>query len=146
MLTLAAVAAVGALLSNGPWRAVGGSPRGSMARMVVVDLPSCRYTTPEDRRGWKGREAKGEDVTRWYDALGVRNGPPRNYFVQSREERYHTTALEMIMTLVRGGEALESTGRACAPLPVPSLPKASRPRFSPLAIVRRPLSLSLVCA
>ena len=35
----------------------------------------------------------------WYDAQGIRNGPPRNYFVQSRDERFHDSALDTVATL-----------------------------------------------
>ena len=66
---------------------------------VVVDLPSCRYTAPPDRRGWRGSIERGEDPDKWYDDEGVRNGPPRNYFAQSREERYHTAAFELVSTV-----------------------------------------------
>lgn len=72
---------------------------------IVVDLPSCRYTTPKDRRGWRGVASRGEDPDKWYDAIGVRNGPPRNFFVQSRDERYHTVALDFINTLVSDSDA-----------------------------------------
>jgi hypothetical protein len=66
----------------------------------TLDLPSCRYTSPADRRGWRGVREQGEDPEKWYDSLGERNGPPRNFVVQSREERYHTAAVEIVTTLI----------------------------------------------
>ena len=78
-----------------------GTRRSRDARMsIVVDLPSCRYTTPVERRGWRGVASRGEDPEKWYDSQGVRSGPPRNYFVQSRDERYHDSALDFVATLV----------------------------------------------
>ena len=70
------------------------------ALRLVVDIPSCRYTAPAERRGWRGVAERGEDPDTWYDALGERSGPPRNYFVQSREERTHTAAFELVSTVL----------------------------------------------
>ena len=57
---------------------------------LVVDITCCRHTAPAERRDWRGLQARGENPQTWYDEKGERNGPPRKYFVQSREERYHT--------------------------------------------------------
>jgi hypothetical protein len=83
---------------------------------VAVNLPTCLYLTPESRRGWRGVAEDGEDPELWYDAKGMRIGPPRNYWRQAHDERVHTGCVELVTGLVSAGavsalpaiEALES--------------------------------------
>ena len=75
---------------------------------IVVDLPVCQYLTPEKRRGWRGSstpegEARGEDPNKWYDAIGVRNGPPNNFWRQASDEKVHTGCMDVILGLLENG-------------------------------------------
>ena len=50
---------------------------------------------------------RDEDPAKWYDAQGVREGPPRNYWRQSLDERTHRAEMRVIDLLVGGGSGDE---------------------------------------
>ena len=77
----------------------------TLGTLLGVDLPACRYMTPAAKRGWKRVPSRGEDPEKWYDADGVRNGPPRNYWRQATDERVHTGVVDMVNSLVESKSA-----------------------------------------
>ena len=74
---------------------------------IAVRRPPVRYTVPIQNLGWRGRPERGEDPAKWYDAQGVREGPPRNYWRQSLDERTHRAEMRVIDVLVGGGSGDE---------------------------------------
>lgn len=74
----------------------------------MVQLPAVRYTVPIQNLGWRGRPERGEDPQLWYDAEGLRNGPPMNYWRQAADERFHRNNLAAVDAVARGDEAAEA--------------------------------------
>ena len=67
----------------------------------TVERPPVAYTIPTAKRGWRGRAEAGEDPQSWYDADGVRSGPPQNYWRQAMDERLHREELDALDRLLR---------------------------------------------
>lgn len=76
----------------------------SAASPTVVEPPTVVWTVPEKywTRGWRGRAELDEDPSKWYDAEGVRNGPPPNYWRQAMDERIHRNSLAALSAVVGG--------------------------------------------
>ena len=67
---------------------------------MAVPRPPVRYTVTSQNVGWRGREEEGEDPALWYDADGVRNGPPANYWRQAMDERAHRADMDVVDALL----------------------------------------------
>jgi hypothetical protein len=66
---------------------------------VRFSMPRTAYTVPMSNRGWRGRPARGEDPTQWYDSAGVRQGAPSNYWRQAMDERLHSDDIATLNSL-----------------------------------------------
>merc|ERR1712060_504063 len=73
-----------------------------MEKAMLHLAPSIRYAVPSLVPGWRGRPEHGEDPSRWYDADGVRNGPPRNYWRQSLDERLYRDDMSLLEAILHG--------------------------------------------
>lgn len=99
------------LHARAPVRRVPASAIASVAQEMsgcTVHLPAVRYTVPIQNLGWKGRPERGEDPKLWYDAEGVRKGPPMNYWRQAADERFHRKNLAAVDAVARGDEGAEA--------------------------------------
>lgn len=77
------------------------------ASLAVLPRPAVRYTVPQSPRGWRGRESFGEDPKLWYDAEGLRNGPPANYWRQALDERLHRNFMAGIDAILDGRDDVD---------------------------------------
>ena len=82
----------------------------SMTKLVTP--PMIRYTVPSQNIGWRGRALIGEDPALWYDAEGVREAPPMNYWRQRADERFYVANMAVVEAL-RSGAPIDE---ALAPL------------------------------
>lgn len=57
---------------------------------VAVSKPAIHYTVPGFKVGWQ------DDDGNWFDEDGPRDGPPRNYWRQSADEREYSEAMNAV--------------------------------------------------
>jgi tetratricopeptide (TPR) repeat protein len=80
----------------------------SEADLFGVRTPPVKFTVRQSNLGWRGREERGEDASKWYDAEGERQGPPQNYWRQRMDERKHEASIQAVLQLLEENGPEES--------------------------------------
>lgn len=107
------------------------------AKAMLHPRPSIRYAIPSLVPGWRGRPENGEDPSCWYDAEGLRNGPPRNYWRQSLDERLYREDMSLVEAILRdetdeANELIVELQKRGKKVRTPSLNRKLLGRWAPL--------------